>query len=41
MPSNYYSNVGYKYGIKIGGVKLVLNIDSKSKYAFHYRNLQL
>ena len=31
-----------KYGIKVSGVqKLVANLDSKSKYVVHYRNVQL
>ena len=42
MLSKYCSNIAYKYDIKIDGVhKLVPNIGSKSKYVFHYKNLQL
>ena len=42
MLSNYCSSIANKYDIKIDGVnKLVPNIDDKSKYVLHYRNLQL
>ena len=38
----YCCNIADKYGIKIGGVnKLVPNLDIKSRYVLHYRNLQL
>ena len=40
--SNYFSNIANEYGTKIGRVnKLVSNLDNKSKYVVHYRNLQL
>ena len=35
MLSNYCSNIGNKYNIK------VKNLGNKSKHVFHYRNLQL
>ena len=42
MLSNYYRNVGNKYGINVGGVnELPPNLGNKSKYVVHYRNLQL
>ena len=42
MFSKYCSNSASKYGIKIDGVnKLVPNLDIKSKYVVHYKNLQL
>ena len=40
--SKYCSNIANKYDIKIGGVnKLALDLGRKSKYVFHYKNLQL
>ena len=42
MLSNYCSNIANEYGIKVDGVnKLVPNLGIKSKYAVHYKNLQL
>ena len=41
MLSNCCSNIGDKYGTKIGGAnKLVPNLGNKSKYVFHYTNLR-
>ena len=40
--SNYCFSIASEYGIKIGGInKLVPNLDIKSKYVSHYRNLEL
>ena len=40
--SNYCSNIANRYGIKIGGVNiLVPNLGNKSKYVLHCRNLHL
>ena len=42
MLPNYCTNIANEYGIKIDGVnKLVPNLDNKSRYVVHYKNLQL
>ena len=41
MLSNYSRKIADEYGIKVGVKKLVRNLGSKTKYLFHYRNLQL
>ena len=42
MLSNYCSNIANDHGVKIGSVnELVPNLDNKSKYVLHYKNLQL
>ena len=40
MLAKYGSSIANEYGIKIGGVNvLVPNLANKSKYVLHYRNL--
>ena len=40
MLSNYCSNMANDYGIKICSInKLVPNLDYKSEYVLHYKNL--
>ena len=40
--SKYCCNIANEYGIKFGGVnKLVPNLENKSKYVVHYKNVQL
>ena len=42
MLSKYCFSIANEHGIKIGGVnKLVPNLSNRSKYVFHYKNLQL
>ena len=42
MLSKYWFNIAKEYGIITGGVsQLVSNLDNKSKYVVHYRNLEL
>ena len=42
MLSKYCLNIANKYGIKVDGVnKLVPSLGNETKYAVHYRNLQL
>ena len=42
MLSDYYKKIADEYGIKVGDVeKLVPNLDNKTNYVLHYRNLQL
>ena len=41
MLSKYCSDIADWYGIKVGGVKiLILNLGDKVKYVVHYKNLQ-
>ena len=42
MELNCFINITVRYGIKNSSVnKLVANIDNKSKYLLHYKNLRL
>ena len=41
MLSNYCKKIADEYGIKVGDVKkLIPNLESKTNYVLHYRNLQ-
>ena len=40
--SKHCSDIADQYGINVGGVnKLVPNLGNKSRYVFHYRNIQM
>ena len=42
MLSAYYKKIADEYGIKVGKVKKIIpNLNNKTKYVLHYRNLQL
>ena len=42
MLSNYCKKIADEYGIKVGDVKKSIpNLDNKTNYVLHYRNLQL
>ena len=42
MLSKYCKEIADKYNIKVGDVKkLIPNLGDKTKYVFHYKNLQL
>ena len=42
MISKYCKEIAGKYKIKVGDVKKIIpNLGNKTKYVFHYRNLQL
>ena len=42
MLSDYCKKIADEYGIKVGDVKkLIPNLDNKTNYVLHYRNLQL
>ena len=42
MLSTYCKNIADEYDINVGDVKKsIFNLNNKTKYVFHYRNLQL